>query len=162
MNYLEMDFNGIFDAVTLIYCDFAALTPNERWVLIQKVHKALKPGGLFILDVFSERYFKNNKANKTSWTLCKNGGFWSDEPYICLEATYLYENDTVAVDQYVIVRNSDIKEYLIWDSAYSVQKMTNEVSSFGFRVKNVYDDMCGSPYTGKADTICFILERGAE
>lgn len=160
-NYLEIDFTDMFNAVTLIYCDYAALTPDERQRLVQKVYKALKPGGLLILDVFSEKHFINNKANKTSWTLCKNGGFWSTEPYICLEATYLYENNTVAVDQYIIVRNDGIKEYLTWDTAYTIPKLTDEVSSHGFSVKSVFDDVCGSPYTGEADTMCFILERGA-
>lgn len=159
-NYLEIDFTDIFNAVTLIYCDYAALTPDERQTLVQKVYKALKPGGLFIFDVFSENQFINNKANRTSWTLCKNGGFWSAEPHICLEATYLYENNTVAVDQNVVVRNDGIKEYLTWDTAYTVPKLTDEVSSLGFGVKSVFDDVCGSPYTGEADTICFILERG--
>lgn len=160
-NYLEIDFTDMFNAVTLIYCDYAALTPDERQTLVQKVYKALKPGGLFIFDVFSENQFINNKANSTSWTLCKNGGFWSTEPHICLQATYLYENNAVAVDQYVIVRNDEIKEYLIWDTAYTIPKLTDEVSSLGFSVKSVLDDVCGSPYTGEADTMCFILERGA-
>ncbi len=158
-NYLEIDFTDMFNAVTLIYCDYAALTPDERQTLVQKVYKALKPGGLFILDVFSEKHFINNKANRTSWTLCKNGGFWSAEPHICLEATYLYENNTVAIDQYVVVKNDGIKEYLIWDTAYTVPKLTDEVSSLGFGVKSVFDDVCGNPYTGEADTMCFILEK---
>ena len=160
-NYLEIDFTDMFNVVTLIYCDYAALTPDERQTLVQKVYKALKPGGLFILDVFSEKHFINNKANRTSWTLCENGGFWSTEPYICLEATYLYENSTVALDQYVVVMNDGIKEYLIWDTAYTIPKLTSEVSSLGFAVKSVFDDVCGSPYTGEADTMCFILEKDA-
>jgi SAM-dependent methyltransferase len=160
-NYLEIDFTDTFNAVTLIYCDYAALLPDERQTLVQKVYKALKPGGLFILDVFSEKHFINNKANRTSWTLCKNGGFWSAEPYICLEATHLYESNTVALHQHVVVKNDGIKEYLIWDTAYTIPKLTDEVSSLGFSVKSVFDDVCGSPYTGEVDTMCFILEKGA-
>lgn len=160
-NYLELDYIDMFDAVTLIYCDYAALTPDERETLVQRAYKALKPGGLFILDVFSEKKFIN-KTNKTSWTLFKNGGFWSAEPHICLEATYLYENNTVAANQCVIIRNGEVKEYLIWDTVYTIQKLTDEVSPFGFKVKGVYDDVCGKPYTSEADTLCFVLEKGAK
>lgn len=67
----------------------------------------------------------------------------------------------VAVDQYVVIRSDGVKEYLIWDTAYTIPKMTDEVSALGFCIKNVFDDVCGSPYTGEADTICFILEKGA-
>ncbi len=140
-NYLEIDFNNMFNVVTLIYCDYAALTPDERQRLVRNVYKALKPGGLFIFDVFSEKHFINNKANKTSWTFCKNGGFWSAESYICLEATHLYESNTVALNQYVIVKNDGIKEYLIWDTAYTISKLTSEVSPLGFGVKSVYDSL---------------------
>jgi hypothetical protein len=68
-----------------------------------KVYKALKPSGLFILDVFTEKRFAISKENKTSWRLYKNGGFWNAEAHICLEATYLYENNMVAVNQYIVI-----------------------------------------------------------
>jgi len=158
-NYLEIDYSAEFDAVTLIYCDYAALTSDERKKLVASVFKSLKPGGLFILDVFTEKHFRD-KENKTSWSLNGNGGFWSANPHICLEATYLYENNTVAVDQCIVITDYGATEYLIWDTAYSVEKMTNEV--LPFKVKCVFDDACGSPYTGEAETLCFVLERGME
>lgn len=160
-NYLEIDFTDMFNAITLIYCDYAALTPDERQTLVQKVYTALKPGGLFILDVFSEKHFAG-KINSTSWALYESGGFWSPEPHICLEATYLYKNSTVAVNQCVVVGNNEIKEYLIWDTSYTVQTLTDEVSPFGFKIKGVFNDVCGNPYTGDGETLCFILERGVE
>ena len=160
-NYLELDYTNAFDAVTLIYCDYPALIPDERKVLLGKVYKALKPGGLFILDVNTDKYFAK-KSNKTSWTLCENGGYWSADAYICLESTYLYENNTAAVDQYVVITNSKVMEYLTWFTEYSIEKLRGEVSPFGFKVKNVFDDVWGSPHTGEAETLGFILERGAE
>jgi SAM-dependent methyltransferase len=160
-NYLELSYTNQFDAVLLIYGDYAALTPYERQALIPKAYQALKTGGLFILDVFTKKQFLR-KADKTSWMLCDNGGFWSAEPYICLEATYFYDNDTVAVDQHIVVTDGGINEYLIWDTAYTVQKLTDEVSPFGFKVNGVFDDVCGSPYTGAAETLCFVLESGVE
>lgn len=160
-NYLELNYIDKFHTITLIYGDYAALTPDERKTLVGKVYKALKPGGLFILDVFTEKQFLS-KNTSPSWSLHKNGGFWSAEPHICLQVTYLYENNTVAVDQYVIIGENGIKDYLIWDTAYTVQRLTGEVSSYGFSLKGVFDDVCGSPYTGEGDTLCFILENDME
>ena len=160
-NYLELDYINVFDAITLIYCDYPALIPDEQKILLEKVYKALKPGGLFILDVNTDKYFAK-LSNRTSWYVCENGGYWSPEPYICLESTYLYENNTVAADQYVIVTNNGVKRYINWFIEYSIEKLSSEVSPFGFRIKNVYDDVWGSPYTGEAETPGFILERGVE
>ena len=160
-DYLQLDETGRFDAVTLIYGDFAALTPDERRTLIPKVRRALKPGGLFILDVFTEKRFAK-KSGQSSWALCETGGYWSADPYVCLTATYLYENGAIAVDQHIVIQSGGIKEYLIWDTAYSVESLTGEVSPFGFRVSGIFGDVCGGPYTDASETLCFVLKRGAE
>ena len=159
-NYLELDYTCAFDAVTLIYCDYAALTPSERRRLALKVHQALKPGGLFILDVFTDAHFKG-KTNRTAWSLNNGGGFWCAGAHICFDATYIYENNTVAVEQHVVLDRNCVKEYLIWDTAYSAQKLTDELSPFGFTVRGVFADVCGNPHTGEGETLCAVLESGA-
>ena len=157
-NYLEIDYTDSFDAVLLIYCDFAALTPDERHTLLQRVYQALRPGGLFIFDVFTEKLF-TQKVEKTAWTLYDSGGFWNAEPHICLDATYLYDNNTVAADQHIVVTNGGVTEYLIWDTAYTIQKSIDEVTPFGFQMNGVFDDVCGRPYTGEGETLCFIFKK---
>jgi len=157
-NYLALDYENAFDAITLIYCDYAALIPDERSILLEKVYKALKPEGIFILDVNTSEYFAN-LSEKTAWGLREYGGFWSSEPHIWLEANYLYENNTISVDQYVIITSGSVKEYLIWFTEYSVEKLRDEASPIGFSIKGVYDDVCGSPYTGEGEEICFVLEK---
>jgi len=158
-NYLTLDYNRVFDVVTMIYCDYAALTPDERKTLVGKVYSALKPGGIFILDVFTEKYV-SKAPEKATWTLYDNGSFWSADTHICLEASYLFKDDMAAVNQYIIVTKNGIKEYLVWDTAFTVEKLAEEVSPF--TVKSVYDDVCGSSYSGKAKTLCVVLERGAD
>jgi hypothetical protein len=62
----------------------------------------------------------------------------------------------------IFARKDGIKKYLIWDTVYTTVKLADEVSSHGFKVKAVFDDVCGSPYTGEAETLCAIMERSAE
>lgn len=155
-NYLELDFQDEFDAITMIYCDFAALTKDERQLLLKKVRQALKPDGFFLFDVFTDKYFQNKKETK-SWSFFDAGGFWSEKPHLCLEASYLYENNTVSVDQCIVVTGQTVSNYLIWDTAFSIERLRDEVQPFGFRIQNVFDDVCGTPLTGNADTLCFIL-----
>lgn len=54
-DYLTIDFKVEFDVIMLIFCDFGALTNEERDVLLKIIYNALKPGGLFIFDVFTDR-----------------------------------------------------------------------------------------------------------
>ncbi|MBP1903881.1 SAM-dependent methyltransferase [Paenibacillus turicensis] len=84
-NYLELDDTESFDAITLIYCDYGALTFNERQTLLSKVFCALKPGGQFIFDVFTNKT-QQSKKDASLWSMYQDGGFWSAEPHLCLEA----------------------------------------------------------------------------
>ena len=84
--------------------------------------------------------------------------FWDDEHILkgMIEAHLNPEWDAASR------KYSTINEYLVWDTAYTVQRLTDEVSPFGFKVSDVFDDVCGSPYTSEAETLCFVLERGVE
>ncbi len=44
LDYLAMEFEALFDTVTLIWCDYGALVPADRTTLLARVHRALKPG----------------------------------------------------------------------------------------------------------------------
>lgn len=157
-NYLELDEIQAFDAILLIYCDYAALTRDERRLLLTKVYQALKPGGLFIFDVFTDRHFAG-KSECATWSLQENGGFWCAGPHLCLEATYLYEGGMVSADQCVILTEAGATEYLIWDTAFTRESLCEEVLPAGFQVVGLYDDVCGAAYTGQSDTLCAVLTR---
>ena len=58
-DYLEIDFCEEFEIITIIFCDFGALSALDRKILLNKIYKALKPNGKFILDVFSPIYHRD-------------------------------------------------------------------------------------------------------
>lgn len=60
-NYLELDLNCMYDFATMIYCDYGALSTENRRILMDNVYRNLKVGGKFLLDVFS---IKNMKIYK--------------------------------------------------------------------------------------------------
>lgn len=157
-NYLELDYTDEFDVITMIYCDYAALTAAERQLLLSKIRLALKPGGIFIFDVFSNLHNSGN-TEKKEWSSHEHGGFWSPDPYIDLNATYLYENGTVSAARSIIVTEYGMKEYLIWDTSYDLKRLKEEVLCSGLAVDAVYDDACGKEYTGKSETICAVLKK---
>ncbi len=157
-NYLDINFENEFDAIILIYCDYAALTESERKVLLKKIYHALKPNGLFIFDVFTVLSNKNKIITPT-WSKYENGGYWSEKSHICLESVFLYENDTVAVNQYIIITEKEVKKYFIWNKVYNLQSLSEEMTINGFNLINKFDDICGKPYTGQSETICLIVSK---
>ena len=53
-----------------------------------------------------------------------------------------------------------LREYLIWDTVFTKHTLLNEVTPLGFQMHSIYDDVCGSPYTAEADTLCLVLKKG--
>ncbi|HGS9412614.1 class I SAM-dependent methyltransferase, partial [Clostridioides difficile] len=58
-SYLNMNYNEEFDLATLIYCDYGALSTENRRLLMEKIYDSLKPGGKLILDVFTINKYNN-------------------------------------------------------------------------------------------------------
>ena len=78
-NYLELDLDGAFDVAVMIYCDFGALSTDERRVVLQRVRDRLRPGGALVLDVFSRRKLEAFEE-RTVWEDHPAGGFWNAGP----------------------------------------------------------------------------------
>ena len=64
-NYLKMDLQDVYDAAVLIYCDYGALSTDNRKLLMRKVYDGLKPGGRFLLDVCSVRQYDCFEESQT-------------------------------------------------------------------------------------------------
>ncbi len=46
-SYLELDLDGRFDLVTMIMCDFCALSPEQRRTMLRKFDGLLEPGARY-------------------------------------------------------------------------------------------------------------------
>ncbi len=52
-NYLDFDTTDRFDLITMIMCDFCALSPEQRKIILSKFHSLLKPYGTVLRDLYS-------------------------------------------------------------------------------------------------------------
>lgn len=159
MNYLELDEHERYDVITLIYCDYAALTAPERLKLLSCVREALKPGGLFIFDVFTDAHFRKHKPESMTWFTEENGGFWSDKPYLCLDAMYLYQEGLVAADRHVVITKDGVADHIIWDTAFNKESLREELGLAGLSVREIYADACGKPYYDDSEMLCCIAYK---
>ncbi len=157
LSYLEMDFTEQYDLITLIWCDYGALVYEDRVNLLKRVHQALKPGGRFILDVFSDSYHQK-LVEKTSFEVCENGGFFSESPYISLNSLHTYEPN-VSSSRYVVVEEELVKTYNIWNTCFSRESIKLETESVGFKLVSIYSDVCGKEFSTESDTLCVTLRK---
>jgi len=156
-NYMDIDYVEQFDVITLIYCDYAVLSASGRRTLLDKIYKALKPGGMFIFDVFTH---KMRAEESRKWYYSEHSGLYADEPHICLMSVYQYDDaDKTELRQTVVITEDAVKCYNIWDHFFNKDEIINEVLSSNFKTYKLYDDVAGKEYSGEYDTICCVLTK---
>ena len=156
-SYLEMDYNSRFDMITLIWCDYGALVPDDRNNLLERVYKALKPGGMFLFDVFTRAQYIGQKE-RTSWEISEHGGFWSPNPHLCFNAEYRYGDD-VHMHRHVVIEDKSVRCFNIWDTCFTKDSLTAEVVPHGFSAAGFFADVTGAPYTDDSKTLCAVLRK---
>ncbi len=156
-SYLDMAYQAAFDAATLIWCDYGALVPDDRANLLGKIHRALKPGGLFLLDVFTPAQYATFEESRT-WSEHDSGGFWSPSPHLCLQLNTMYDG-SVNLSRYVIVTDDAVRAYNIWDTAFTQETLADELAAGGFRVLSFHADVVGREWHEGSATLCAVAEK---
>ena len=157
-NYLTAELGKqSFDFAGMIYCDYGALTPQERQIILKKVFCSLKTGGKFLLDVFSPVYWRDFTENQT-WEVCPNGGFWNAGEHVLWCGRYRY-SPRVTLERAIVLTAKALYEYNIWNTCFSQEELIEEVCSAGFSVHSAWSDVAGAPYAGDSPTIALLVEK---
>jgi SAM-dependent methyltransferase len=156
-NYLTIDYKEQFDVITLIYCDYAALSITDRLILLRKVYQALKPNGKFIFDVFTPLMRKDENR---SWQYYEKGGFFSEKPHICLESIYQYEDEEhTELRQSIVITKETVDCYNIWDHYFTKDELLSEIQNEGFNTFEFYGDIAGKDFADSGETICGVITK---
>ena len=80
--------------MVMIFGDFLRVgRPRERDRLLAQVYRALRPGGLFLFDVFTELYLPH--PDQRAWYTMLTDGFWSPDENLVLELKHRYPDEQV-------------------------------------------------------------------
>lgn len=156
-NYLNLDEDAAFDVVTLIYCDFGVLSGENRKRLLGKIHRALKPGGLFIVDGCTLKQYEGWEEKRT-WSCC-DGGFWSEQPYACLYSFSRYDECSVFLEQYVIITKADLRCFNIWNHGFTAEELDADLKAAGFGAVSFFGSIAGDGLTEDSVAICAVAHK---
>lgn len=157
INYLYLQIEEKFDLITMIYCDYGALSTADRKIVMQKVYQGLPKGGIFLLDVFTDTKYHTFEEYRT-WEYSTKNGFWREDAYVVLQRNIKYP-ELVTLEESIIITNKDIQNYYIWNTYFTKETITKEAVEVGFTVISIYGDVTGQPYTKDSETICIVLEK---
>ncbi len=155
MNYLEFDTAERFDLITMIMCDYCALSPDQRKVMLSKFRSLLKPKGALLIDVYSLESYKQ-KEEAATYQLNQLDGFWSQDDYYCFVNTFKYEKEKVILDKYTIFEKNRKRIVYNWLQYFSPATLEAEIEKNGFKVEAVYANVAGEPLTQDATELAAV------
>jgi SAM-dependent methyltransferase len=144
-NYLDFETKDRFDLILMIMCDFCALSPAQRTVMVEKFHSLLSPGGSVLLDVYSHAAFRQ-REEATSYGVNLSNGFWSSEKYYGFLNTFKYEDARVVLDKYTIVEAERTRTIYNWLQYFSPALLRSEFQKAGFTQHEFYGDVAGGSW----------------
>ena len=157
-NYLALDDIQQYRAAFLIYGDFCPLAPEQRAKLLQNVHRSLKPGGYFVLDV-STREHRKRYGRVNGWYV-EASGFWKPGAHLVLEQGFDYPEESIYLNQAIVIEaDGRLSVYRNWFQDYDRETITSELERGGLIVQGVWSDLAGTPYTEATEWIGIVARE---
>lgn len=156
-SYLKVELpESAFDMAILIYCDYGVLSPCDREALLKKTFNSLKPGGLFVVDVFSPAHYQDYAEGFGAEYA--QSGFWSEKPHAVISKQKIYP-DHHYLERYLVITEKEYRSYNIWNHAFSALELAGELEAVGFEEVKLYADACGRDYNEKSKTLCAVAVK---
>jgi SAM-dependent methyltransferase len=157
-DYLEFEPDDSFDLVTMIMCDFCALSPMQRRTMLEKFERLLSDKGRIVLDAYSMKAFEE----KQEGVICEKNqlnGFWSANPYYGFVASFKYDAEKVGLDKYTVVEEDRQREIFNWLQYFTPDSLELEARVAGLDIEELYSDVAGSPFDDNSTEFAVILKR---
>ena len=151
-DYLTDDLPTGFDIVTLIYTDFCVLSPVQRAILLDRMRGILNPDGQIVIDVVGIGLL----TGKEELTCIENrlmDGFWAEGDYVGIQRTFVYPDEHLSLDRYLIIEPHETWQIFNWMQHYTQQGLEAELQRAGFSVVKMAGDLTGKPLTDGGDFI---------
>ena len=157
-NYLDFETPNSFDLITMIMCDFCALSSEQRNNMLSKFNSLLKPDGSVLLDVYSLNSF-NQKEESATYELNQLNGFWSPDDYYCFVNTFKYDKEKVILDKYTIIEESRKRVVYNWLQYFSKDSLRKEFEENGFKIVELYSDVAGKTFAPESTEIAIVAKK---
>ena len=148
-DYLTFRSDNRFNLIVMIFCDFCALSPDQRRHMLRTFRSLLAPDGHILLDVHSLSLFEQ-RTESASYELNGLNGFWSPNPYYSFLNGFKYEDEKLLLDKYTIVERDRTRTVYNWLQCFSPESLEAELKAQGLAVDALHGNVAGVPYDPEA------------
>lgn len=144
-NYLEFETSNKYNLITMIMCDFCALSPEQRKIMLNKFKNILMPNGSILLDVYSLNSYEKIEEI-AEYEFNQQSNFWSPDDYYSFINTFKYDSEKIILEKYTIFEKFRTRVVYNWLQYYSVDSLKKEFEDNGLNVVEIFSDVSGSSY----------------
>jgi len=151
-DYLVDDLPTGFDIVTLIYTDLCVLSPEQRTILLGRMREMLNVDGQIVIDVAGMGLL----TGKEEYTLIEDqlmNGFWAKGDYVGVQRTFVYPDERLSLDRYLIAEPNETWQIFNWYQHYTPESLQAELRRAGFADVKMVGDLTGKPLEIDGDFI---------
>lgn len=131
-----------YDLVCMIYGEMNAFSPVSAQRIVEKAHRALKPGGALLLDVMDAEAIRRMGHEPATWYTAEQG-LWSDRPHIVLQESSFADDHSCSWHYVIDADTGAIAEYVAMHQVYSDEEYAKQLRSFP-EIKR-YHSLTGDP-----------------
>lgn len=134
----HLDYEAAFDAVTFIFGCFTEMTRDDAHVVLQRVSRSLRPGGLFVLDMYTPRFFAALDGEQEWWV---GQDFIAGRfPQLVLTEYFYYARDKTYARRDFIVHadTGEIHTFGVSGQTYAVPELCAMLANVDLRPMGVY------------------------
>jgi SAM-dependent methyltransferase len=157
LNFFDIEYREKFDAVLQTNGELNTFSDDKRNELLSRLHRALKPGGLFVFDLTTRKQIKD-RVSSISWHV-SDGGFWRPGRHLVLEQGYDFSEESIWVNQYIIMDENGISVYRNWFHDYDLYTIIAVLEKAGFQVTRAWNDLTGTPYAAGGKWIALVARK---
>lgn len=147
----ELDYNNRFDAVINMFAAFGYFTDEENAGVLQRVADALRPEGLFLIDLLNREWMVRNNLNR----------YWR-HPSGDYVLSYKVElkHGIVTMKRVLVNQVTDTKtQYEFVLRAYSLPEMEFILDKSRLKIKATYGGFDGRAYGAEAPRMIILAQK---
>ncbi|MEX5838474.1 class I SAM-dependent methyltransferase [Bacillus velezensis] len=154
----NLEIESEFDVALLIYQIYGVFSPTNRRKILNNIYRGLKPGGLVLLDVLSEKSYEKFEEN-LMWFLSKKDSLISDKEHLTLYAAIKYPDNVTLAKNVLVFDDGKLVNYNYWNQHFSIENLEREVNEAGFNLEKVYADVNGEEYKNNGEFFAAVLKK---
>ena len=147
-----------YDAALFLYGQLAVFERGEASALLQKIFRALRPGGGLCVELLDqERVDKKD----SSWWYADDKGLWGDGPFISMGQRFWYPDQMLSCERYFTIHldSGELDEILLCDQTYAVAEVRALLHDCGFARVDVYPAWDSLPFYDAAEWIVYVAHK---